>query len=240
MIVYDYPLSWYISKLKNREYFSLGRYGDAEWLAIFKRPIGRRSGNRTTYTRRLCNALRASLDYTGKNFYFSTAHIFIGMWKSRGFERRVDSTGRSEFVEVEVWDIQSRLGGCVDFIKQLQGMKTCIISNANLRRLNFLEYDEFIEISHPNCFPEVNSVIDRVSKVGNGYVYLISAGMPATLIAQAIHQSFSEVFALDLGSMWDAFVGIGAQRGWRRELYQDPGKYQDWKNLYKEVWDGKS
>ena len=68
----------------------------------------------------------------------------------------------------------------------------------------------------------------------SGYV-LISAGLPAALIAQRIQIALGDVFALDLGSIWDAFVGIGAQRGWRREMYEDEAKYAEWKELYRAI-----
>ena len=44
-----------------------------------------------------------------------------------------------------------------------------------------------------------------------------------------------KVFAIDMGSTWDSFVGIGGQRAWRGQLYSDPRKYQAWLDLYKEA-----
>jgi hypothetical protein len=138
-----------------------------------------------------------------------------------------------------MWDRESRLGGLVPFIQQLKEMKTCIISNESLRKLTFLEYDQFIEVAYPNCLPDVERVIRQAQEIGEGYVYLISAGMPAVLMSQGIHSVLDNVFALDLGSIWDAFVRIGAQRGWRRELYEDKNKYNSWLELYQSVLEGK-
>lgn len=231
MIIHEYPISWYVDKLRNEEYFSQGMYGDAEWVALFEKHIGGKNAENTVYTPELCRALKQSLDYQPDNFYFSVPTIlrFLGM------EEKIDKHTQREFVEKDVWDVQSRLGGLVPFIQQIQRMKTCIISNANLRRLDFLHYDEFIEVSYPNCFSEIESVLSQVEAFGGGYVYLISAGLPAAILAQKIHGMFPNVFALDVGSIWDAFVRIGAQRGWRKELYETPEAYQVWQNQYAEV-----
>jgi hypothetical protein len=210
----------------------MGMYGDAEWIAIFRRDIGGKNAEHTIYTPELCKALRMSLSYRADNFYFSTPIEVIHM----GFEKRIDFLTQVEFVEKDApWDVESRLGGLVPFIQQLKKMKTCIISNKALRGLTFLEYDAFIELSYPNCFPEIETVIQQAQKIGNGYVFLISAGLPATLIAQQLHATLDNVFALDLGSIWDAFVKIGAQRGWRRELYDNETKYKEWLEQYRSI-----
>ena len=231
MIIHEHPISWYVDKLRNEECFSQGMYGDAEWIALFGNRVGSKNAEDTIYTPELCKVLRLSLEYRADNFYFSVPEIL----RTLGMEEEIDKHTQQEFVEKDMWDREARLGGLMPFIQQLQEMKTCIISNVNLRRLEFLHYDEFIEVSYPNCFPEMESVLDQVRVLGGGYVYLISAGLPAAILAQKIHEMFSDVFALDVGSIWDAFVRIGAQRGWRRELYADQKLYQDWQNLYAAV-----
>jgi len=235
VIIHDHPIGWYVDKLRNGEHFSQGMYGDAEWICIFHRNVGGRNAENTIYTPKLCQELRDSLDYRSDNFYFSTPEV---VRDHLGFGPRIDRITQVEFVEKDrPWDVEARLGGLVPFIQQLQKMKTCIISNKNLRRLTFLNYYEFIEVSYPNCFPEIERVINQARQLGNGYVYLISAGLPAALIAQALHVSLNEAFAIDVGSIWDAFVRIGAQRGWRRELYADNEQYKAWRELYREVLD---
>lgn len=232
MIVHNHPLEWYVNKLKNKEYFSQGMYGDAEWICIQEKSIGRKNAEATIYTRALCRGLRESLNYLDPSFYFSTPKVLNKMgW----YESFIDSITKIEFVEKEVWDVGSRLGKMSPFISQLKKMRTCIISNKSLRGLHFLKYDEFIEVSYPNCFSEIESVMKQVQTVGNDCVYLISAGLPAAIIAQRIHSEFCRVFALDLGSIWDAFVRIGSQRGWRRELYADDLQYKKWLDQYKEI-----
>ncbi len=233
MICHEHPLEWYVNKLKNLEYFSQGMYGDAEWICIFHKHIGGRNAEYTEYTKPLCDALEQSLQYTKENFYFSVPIILEH--PSVNMAKDIDKVTNIEFVEKDCWDKWTREGTLVPFIKQLQGMRTCIISNKALRGLNFLQYDEFIEISYPNCYDEIDSVMNQIKSVGNDCVYIVCAGLPATLITQKIHSEYEKVFALDMGSIWDAFVKIGAQRGWRREMYADPKLHRAWLNQYKEV-----
>ena len=237
MIIHEYPLSWYVDKLNRMEYFSLGRYGDGAWIAMRGKSNGEVNAEGGVFTPELAQALlELLLKYKARNYFFSTPAV-MNHPDLECLKRFAKRTAKNrEFLDCDgPWDRESRTGGLVPFIRQLQGMKTCIISNWNHRRLTFLNYAHFIEIGFPNCFHQIDSVIKQVSKVGGGCVYLVSAGQPAPLMTQRIHAMFPDVFALDVGSVWDAFLGIGGQRGWRAELYADPDKYAAWRDLYKEI-----
>ena len=234
LTVVEHPLSWYVEKLKNNDHFSLGRYGDGAWIAINGRDLGKKNAEGSVFTEEMGKMLKDSLEYKSSNYYLSTPAIIhhpelkqIKAYASRATQR--------PFIDCDVWDREARVGGLVPFIQQIQKMKTCIISNTHLRGLNFLGYDHFVEIPMINCLSEIDRVIDEVKQIGNNCVYLVSAGQPAVLITQKIHALFPHVFALDVGSIWDAFVRIGGQRGWRRQLYENADRYQAWKNLYAEV-----
>lgn len=234
MIVHNHPLDWYVEKLKNREYFSQGMYGDGEWLAVFHDRIGGENAEGTVYTKELCDALAHSLHYVSPTFYFSTPEGLRDARLSGIGEARIDKWLKKEgleieFVEKDCWNTWTRLSQLQPFINQLRQMNVCIISNKALRGLTFLNYDHFIEIGYPNCFSEIDRVVEAALEYGKSGVYLISAGLPAAIIAQRLHERIPESWFLDLGSIWDAFVGIGAQRGWRAELYANPTLYEEWK-----------
>jgi hypothetical protein len=233
MIVHDYPIDWYVNKLKAKDYFSMGRYGDGSWIAIVGKRVNHKNSEGGVYTSELCNALRDSLKYKAHNYFFSTPEMLLRV----GYANVIHSFPVKEYLECDfTWDGNCRTGQLVDFIKQIQTMPLCIISNRHMRGLTFLKYDQFIEISYPNCFPELESVIKQVKSIGGGgRLYLVSAGQPAPIITQRIHALFPDVFALDVGSIWDAFVRIGAQRGWRREFYADPTRYEAWLEQYREA-----
>lgn len=224
------PLSWYVERLVTGPRFSMGMYGDAEWIALFGKSVGGRNAEFTVYTPELCRDLRESLRFDAPDFYYSIPAVLGTL---RGFER-IKEIADHEYVEKDMWDKEVRTGGLCPLIAQLQKMRTCIISNANLRRLDFLGYESFVEISYPNCHPEVERAANEALNF-DGNVFLISAGMPAALIAQRIHAARPDAFALDLGSVWDAFVGIGRQRGWRAEIYASQAAYDSWMDQYASV-----
>lgn len=227
------PLQWYVDRLASGPRFSQGMYGDGEWICIFGREIGRCNAENTIYTASLCNELRQSLQFKHDGSFFFSVPASLETYGR--FGEQIDRVTRMEFVDKDVWDHDVRVGLFGPLIAQLQKMKVCIISNANLRRLEFLRYSEFIELSYPNCYPEIEDAARRAIALGSGWVHLISAGLPAALLAQRIHAAVPDAFALDLGSVWDAFVGIGAQRGWRSELYADPKRYAAWLAQYESV-----
>ncbi len=238
MIVHNKPIKWYANKIRKNEYFSQGMYGDGEWLGIFEERIGKTNAEDTIYTADLCRELRESLFFKSKNFYFSAPTVLKRAdWTGIG-ERKIDAFLETrnldiEFYEKDEWDKAMKTGELKIFIKAIREKNVVIISNKHLRKLPF--YDHFIEIDYPNCFDQIERVIKEILDYGKPAVYLFSAGLPATLFVQRLHNKVENSWFLDVGSIWDAFVGIGEQRGWRKELYADPVRYKLWRNKYKNV-----
>ena len=235
MIIHEKPIGWYINKLKNNEYFSIGMLGDGEWNAIMHSDVHGKNAEETIYTPDLCDDLFESLKFKADNFYFSTPEgLKNPKWSGLG-EVRIDKWLKKagveiEFLEKDCWDRWTREAMLGPFIKQLQKMNVCIVSNKALRGLSFLNYDHFIEIGYPNCYDEIDRAVEEcLLHYGKPGVYLVAMGLPAALFVQKMHGKIPNSWFLDLGSIWDAFVGIGAQRGWRAELYNDPEEYHIWK-----------
>lgn len=233
MIVHNHPLDFYIQKLQNKEYFSMGMYGDGEWLGIFHDRVGGQNAEGTVYTPQLCNELEASLLFDGGSipFLFSTPkgleHFSVMGGKIDEYLQQKDLN--MEFVEKDMWDKEVREMRFAPFIKQLRQMNVVVISNAALRGLNFLNYDLFVEVGYPNCHEEVDRAVAECVAYGKPSVFLVSMGLPGSLFVQKLHGKVPGSFIIELGSVWDAFVGIGSQRGWRQELYADPEAWEAWK-----------
>ena len=233
MTIHNKPLEFYVDKLKNNEYFSLGCYCDGEWIGIFHERVGGENSEGTKYTQELCDALAGSLNFKSDNFFFSSAEVLKNVaWTGIGearIDRYLEEHGLNiEFYEKDMWDKAMKECAMQTFITQLRKMNVCIVSNRHLMRLHFLNYDYFIEIGYPNCYDEIDRVVDQCLRYGKSGVYLISAGLPAALIAQKLHNQIPNSWFIDCGSIWDSFVGIGAQRGWRAELYSNKEKYDNW------------
>lgn len=240
----EHPMEWYLDKMRKNEYFAMGMYGDGEWQCIFNASVGEKFDQNcegTVYSKWLSEKMLDSLRYNEPNFYFSTPITFKKHKDFLVYEKMIDQTLKKlgvdiEFVEKNVWNEEMKAGKLGPLIKELKKKSVCIISNENLRGLSFLNYRKFIEIGYPNCY--LDGSLDKAyleASISPVYdVYIIAAGIPATLLAQRLHGLFKKSFILDLGSIWDGFVGIGAQRSFRANLYKNPDQYWAWRknNLY--------
>jgi len=243
MILKDYTLQYYIDKLKNNEYFSLGMLGDGEWQCIFNKALNENfdaNCEGTLYDKELSIDMLRSLKFKSPNFYFSAPDTFKKVPDYYIYEEKIDELLKKLKVEIEfheknVWNkamCDAELG---PLIKQLRKMNVVIISNKALRKLDFLKYDKFIEISYPNCY--LDGTLDKacLKAIDHGKpgVYILACGIPAILLAQRLHNKIKDSWFIDMGSIWDTFVGIGGQRPTRAHLYSHPKEYKEWlsKNL---------
>jgi len=239
MTLINHPLDWYISRLANNDYFSLGMYGDGEWQAIFNHAFGDRFTENcegTKYVPDLCYLLYESLGFKRDNFFFAAPDTFKKVREYFEYDSAVDRVLNKlaveiEFVEKNVWNEHMKAATLGPLIKQLRTMNVCIISNKALRQLDFLNYDHFIEIGYPNCWTDgtFDAAVESALAYAKPGVYIIAAGIPAALLAQRLHGKIPDSFFLDLGSIWDGFCGIGGQRPFRRELYAHPEVYKKWR-----------
>ncbi len=238
MRIINKPLSWYVEKIQNDDFFSMGMYGDGEWIAILKERIGKANAEHTVYTQELCDELIQSLHFKADDFLFSTPEVIRDTRASGIGEEKIDNFLEKqglelEFYEKDMWDRETREGNLKPLIDVLKTKNVVIVSNAALRGLDFLNYDHFVEVSYPNCHKEIDRAAKECLEYGESGVYLVAMGLPAAIFVQKMHKEIPCSFFLDLGSIWDAFVGIGAQRGWRNTLYEDEKEYEKWidKNL---------
>lgn len=233
MKVRNEPLQFYIDKINRKEYFSQGMYGDGEWLGIFHERVGGMNAESTIYERSLCDALEESLRFQDPNFFFSSPKdldrpevfgpVRIDKWlQAHGLD--------IEFYEKDMWDKAMKDGTLRDFIDILYGHHIVYVSNKALRKLDFI--DHFIEIPYPNCWEHRERIKEELLAHNQPGIYLFSCGLPAAVFVQDVHGKIPESFLLDVGSIFDTFVGIGAQRGFRSELYSNPIKYEAWKRQY--------
>lgn len=237
-----HDINYYVNRLRNWEYFAVAGYSDAEWFSILKKRIGNTTGLGQVLHLESGVKLQQIMKRREKdpNFIFAMPKC---LWEPAFdaytpiIDRVLALTPSITIHERDrVTDDLAASAGLHPFIKQLQGMRTVVIGNQHLRGLDFLDYDQFIEISSPNCHLEPDSIDKVVSQIdpSKPATYLVSAGISAALIIDAIYDIAPRSFFIDCGSIWDAFVGIGGQREWRRKLYDDLISLTIWKadNLY--------
>ena len=243
----QHPVDFYINKLKNNEYFSMPGFSDAEWLAMEKtriRPdenngLGNRTGGGQLYTETIGNQLTDAMRIYDDNYY---KMIPLGMWEEKWIygkdrmERFLSENGIEppwEFYERdEVTDVLASRAGIGPWIQQLRQMDVVFVSNSFVRNIDyFMPYKHFIEIPKLDVYTEdgwLEKYSRQILDYGKPAVYVFAAGFAAAPLISAVHGKIPNSFFLDLGSIWDCFVGIGNQRGWRKELYDDLDKWQMW------------
>ena len=241
--IYELPIGYYVDRLRQGDYFAIVGYSDAEWFSIIKHQLGNVTGlgqviDEGTGERLLQVLLRRQKD---PNFLFALPKC---IWEDDNFissatDQKIESTLSMfgivcQFFERDmVTDDLARDSGLFPFIQELQQKRVVVIGNRYLRELEFLHYSHFVEISCPNLHLKPQGIEEAAKDAktyGKPAVYLVSAGVSAPLIIDQIYEEIPDSFFMDCGSIWDAFVGIGSQREWRRKLYDNPAALEKWKH----------
>ena len=241
MILHNHPIEWYLQKIRAGEHFSLGMYGDGEWQCIFNAFGAKFTQNaeKTDYTpqltQRMLDSLRFSPNPDKPPFYFAAPDTFKTNAQYFTYEKQIDVilgrlNRRIEFVEKNVWHREMCEGNLYPVIKELRSHNLVIVSNKMLRGLDFLKYDKFVEVGYPNAFQDMQRAVKECLEYGKAGIYIFACGIPAALFVQALHGKIKDSWFLDLGSIWDGFVGIGGQRATRREFYLHPEDWLKWVN----------
>ena len=236
------PLSHYVDLLERRVPFTYLSYGDGEFHAM----SGLHNGQKFTQyeevvTPEIAAEMRASLDVSGDDIIRGTDEFIVepetygGNDKPVIFEaNRVAKMSIGErkidWVDGTVWDEAVKNGELGPFLRVLRerkgrqfvgcikcwvpwGSVFCTTPDVNaVGSLDDIERwclrSQFIDI-----FPEP--------------VFVLCMGLGALPLALRIRGKIPGATVIDLGSALDVFAGLGADRGWRKELYADPAEHQE-------------
>lgn len=240
------PISYYVDRLRGGVHFALAGYSDAEWYCILKHDLGKATGLGQILHGptgdRLLEVLKARQG--DSDFLFAVPKV---LWTLRdcvkvGIGPRIEALLRDYQIKIAfyerdmVTDSLASTSGLFPLISQLQQMNTVVIGPRELRGLDFLGNNYFVEIGSPNLHLQTNGIEHAVSDAlqYDADVYLVSAGVSAALIIDQLYDQAPTRFFMDCGSIWDAFVGLGGQRAWRGRLFSDRTKLEQWRhdNLY--------
>ena len=209
-------LAYYVAMLEAGQPFSFSRFGDGEWSAILGYSGENCDGHR--YFPELGRDLGAALinkqDYQYGMQYRAVKNLGWGIFR---YVRR--NRIRMQWHDADVFHYCDNAGTLFPLVRQLRTMRVVVIGPSHLRRLTekVFTYDHFIEVPLKNCYLEKNRIRDEVKayyeKKGPA-LFSFSASMTTNVI---IHELFPLMgptcWFLDLGSLWDSYVGVDSRGG---------------------------
>ena len=219
------PLQYYVNKLKNKEYFTLSRFGDGELLCMWGRQ-GRNS-NKCRYTPHLRKALLDSMRFgDDPTFIYGLQRVL-----PKDQERVLREYPNINWHDSEIFSIAVAEGRLYPLIEQLRKMDLVIIGNETLKPIGeIIPYKKFIEVQKFDAYEERERVIKEIMEYGKPAVYLFSTGMAACAFVAELHGKIPDSFFIDIGHIWDPFTGLMSRCDLKGKTREDIEK-----NLYEET-----
>lgn len=234
------PLSWYVDKLERRESFTSLLYGDGEFVAMSGAVTGQRYTNyRELVTPQLVQELRDSLLDPDPSIVRGT-DLFLAYPETYGgrdveavtaVNRRMRQVMTDEqigrMVDGTVWDVAVREGQLGPLIKVLRDRCITLVGNYKL----FVEFKALkpwmtVAAEERNAAGHLDWLEQTLAATEGCDCFVVCMGLGAIPLIMRLRRRFPQATFLDLGSTFDVFVGLGAERGWRRELYSDKAAWQ--------------
>lgn len=233
MILYKHPVSWYVDKLERKEPFTSLLWGDGEFQVATRRKTGKYMQNGELVTTQLEDEVRSAL-VEAPNVYHGTDPSIAQPWTYGGRDiSSVEEMHRcmlavavhvKEWYDGTVWDTAAQQGELGPLIKVLSGRETMLVANKAMQTA--IPFRTLGGAVVPDR--DAASSLDRIAAgmtVAEGAVVVVCCGVSAIPLILRLRRQQPRATYLDLGSTFDVFAKIGAERGWRSELYSDQDKY---------------
>lgn len=235
------PLTWYLEELTRRPLVTL-TWGDGEFLVASKTRTGTRFQAQELSTPKLEDRLRAALRWTDARGVFGTDPFLLAPETYPGNDvetvtangrlaRRVlEETGCTrEWHDATVWDVTVREGRLGPFVRWLRGKRVCVVSNPRVHAWEgWGTGTQFVPVPVENAADKQDQTYALARNAGRGCdAFVVCCGISAIPLCVDLARRFPSASVFDLGSTFDVFVGLGKERGWRRELYADPAALAD-------------
>ncbi len=219
------PVEYYTNLLEKESPFSFSRFGDGEWAAIFGVKGENCDGH--TYFPELGQALKECLTNAGDYLYAIQNYALRrgGFAISRFLKKNhVDLRWHNS----DVFHYASRDGKLTPLVNAINKLPVVVIGPPHLRDLQgLINYRHFVEIPQKNCFLSLDSIREEVltiSKKLPNAVYSFSASMTANVLVHQLHPHLGKSnWLLDMGSVWDVYVGVHS-RGYHRDVPREPAQ----------------
>ncbi len=239
LITRRHPIDWYTNKLDRGEPFTSLLYGDGELMCAARMRTGDTLQNGEVVTKELEDEIITSLDDPPEGLVRGTDLSLIKYDSYKGQDKEsVVALGKAfapifekhpnsqDWVDGVVWEDTVRAGGFGPVFRSLQHRDVVMIGNPALWGNQYLQPiispRAFISIPTSNACAFLTKITENVLEVtsGSNTVYLVCCGLGAIPLIRRLRGQLPKTCTfLDLGSTFDVFAGLGAERGWRQELY---------------------
>ena len=231
------PLEWYVEELARRPLVCL-TWGDGEFQAASRTRTGERFQCNELVTTRLEDQLRAALAWEDGRAVWGTDPFLIEYTSYPGRDwdvvlgngrlvRQVleECKAEKQWADATVWDTAVREGRLGSFLRWLRTRKVVVVGNPRLANWEgwAARRTEFVAVPAEDAAAKLDQTYATARSAGLAAdAFVLCCGLGAIPLAVRLADRFPRASVLDLGSTFDVFVRLGATRGWRAELYEDP------------------
>lgn len=214
-------LRYYVDKINKREPFSWVRYGDGEWSSIFRDRARTGSGSQSLTDIGLSRAMRKSIAKSWKaDNYFpamreSSLKPKVKQWLLNNQPAHI------WWHDCTIFYKSSRKGQLYPFIKALRetDYPIVLVGPPRLQKLNIFPVAQFIAIPGRDAWKDHPHILRKCKNVKGKALFLITAGPTAKpLVWELYPHCGKKSFVLDMGSLWDVYVGKASRRYMRGML----------------------
>lgn len=201
-----------LEKLTERIAFSLARYTDGEWYAIWKYPGANVDGH--AYFSEMGDAL-ANVLKSRPSYYLGVQWLGMKLVGQRIVQWLHDRDLYLKWLPGEILHEASKAGELGRFVTSLEGRDVILVGKQQLAALPFEH--QLIEIPEQNAWREHVAILGNleslIDKTGSRHpVILYSASMGAEVFIDEVAREFYPVTQIDVGSVWDPYLGMRTRK----------------------------
>ena len=220
-----HPPEWYVAQLQQRQPFSLSRWGDGEWRAVFLADTPNASQAKSgancdkhryfpTMNRQLADILKSQPPY--RLGLQSLAIRLFGDKLVNYIQRYLPGREWHDAAEVSRAGYEGRLA---PILKAIGDMPHIVVGPYWLKGLYPLfPVHRHVKVPHLNCFLHLDRIVretrETLRAASQPCVVTFAASMPANIMIHQLYEEFGKTsFLLDVGSTYDGLLGVLSRSG---------------------------
>jgi hypothetical protein len=217
------PIEDYTQMIADKISFSFTRYWDGEIAAILGRSGMNCDG--CHYTPGLSEALRKTIENNRGYYhalYFPNDHTGTVNLRNGFIKYLRDVKSNVPWFDAQIWQRSFELGGFTQqVIKALTGKTIMFVGGDHLKSItDRISIKEFYEIPKIDAFNSIGFIKTDIQMFAEKYprsIIILCAGMTSNCIIDDLFPVIGDrVTILDMGSVWDAYIGVESRRWIRR------------------------